>query len=1096
MGHPVFISYARKASREQAVALHEVLGGAEGLAFLDTEGIEPGEHFPRHLADALLASRVVVVFATKEYFRRWYCLWELETVLGPFLALGDRATEEEKERALVPIIVALPVQEGTRPDLLPLPPGLQARSWPSGEDLGTLEQLIRARLEDAQATLGERLKLSGGPGEGLRRRLLEESALPEPKNLAQVEKRYPRALPPSLGRSFVGRADELWRIHYTLSVLRDRRGEGAAGAALTGALHGAGGFGKTRLALEYLHRLGPNHYPGGLFWVNADVGPDGLEEQFHGILRTLEPGVPDLVTFRESKRDAAQEMAKALDTLAARERVLYVVDNVPEPGPQESPRPLETWCPVVGRASLLATSRARLDLGSRGVHPIPIFALAPEASVALLTDGVGRGRLAESDWLQIVAWVEFLPLALELLNRAMKAGGVEPVELLARARKAAPIQELDRQASMLRRHVPSKELRGVTEAFSLSYERLSTSEQRAARLIAHLAPSPIPLGLLEALGAEVAADEVRGTLRGRHFVTPSEGGEVAMFGIMHRVLADYLRRQASEPLSELGRLSTGLLSVMKSDACEDPKSWPLLSACLPHAEEVFVRLLKSGAHAEREVMLGLAMSTFLRAKGLSERSRGFEEETVSLSTVALGPEHPHTLLAMSNLARTLYVQGDLAGARALQERVLEARLRLIGETHQDTFAAMGNLATTLHAQGDLAGARVLQERVLEASQRVLGESHFVTFTVMSNLALTLKAQGDLPGARVLQERALEASQRELGAEHPDSLKAMGNLAVTLNAQGDLSRARVLEERVLEGSQRVLGEEHPDVLKAMSNLATTLYAQKDLAGARVLQERALEGSRRVLGEAHPDTITVTGNLAAVLSEQGEMEGARALQERVLEARRRVLGEQHPDTLMAMSNLATSLYAQKDMAGARALQQSALEMRRRVLGEEHPDTLTAMGNLAAMLFAQGDMAEAYTLEMRVLETRRRVLGEEHPDTLTAMGNLAMTLYAKGDMAGMRTLAERLLEARRRASGEEHPSTLTAMNMLAMAMFRQGEVTTARAIQERVLETRRRVLGEKHPDTLSAQHNLAEMCKVAGISKPSSPKSWLKRLLGWLK
>ena len=36
--------------------------------------------------------------------------------------------------------------------------------------------------------------------------------------------------------SFVGRADELWRIHYTLSVLRDRRGEGAAGAALTGAL--------------------------------------------------------------------------------------------------------------------------------------------------------------------------------------------------------------------------------------------------------------------------------------------------------------------------------------------------------------------------------------------------------------------------------------------------------------------------------------------------------------------------------------------------------------------------------------------------------------------------------------------------------------------------------------------------------------------------------------------------------------------------------------------------------------------------------------------------------------------------------------------
>jgi hypothetical protein len=61
--------------------------------------------------------------------------------------------------------------------------------------------------------------------------------------------------------------------------------------------------------------------------------------------------VPDLVEFRKSKRNVTREMAEALEFAAARERVLYVVDNVPEPGPDEKPQPLETWCPAIGKVS-------------------------------------------------------------------------------------------------------------------------------------------------------------------------------------------------------------------------------------------------------------------------------------------------------------------------------------------------------------------------------------------------------------------------------------------------------------------------------------------------------------------------------------------------------------------------------------------------------------------------------------------------------------------------------------------------------------------------------------------------------------------------
>lgn len=887
MNHPVFISYARSASSGEAERLHHALGGEKGLAFLDTSGIAPGEGFPRVLAEALLASRVVVVFASKEYFRRWYCLWELEAALGPFLALGPGAADAEKQAALAPLLLALPSKGMPSLDLMSLPPALRNINWPTADDAPRLEALVRKRLADSPATLGERLDAAGRLGTELRARLLTQKARPEPKSLAGARV-YPGTLLPTLGDSFVGREDELWRIHYTLSVLQDRRGKGGAvaGAALTGALHAAGGFGKTRLALEYLHRLGPSHYPGGLFWVNADVGPDRLEEQFHGILRTLVPDAPELVEFRERGRSVAREMAGALEKVAARERVLYVVDNVPEPGPEDAPAPLGTWCPVMGKVSLLATSRARLDLGTEGVYALPVSVLASDAAVALLTDGISRALLSEDAWGRIAEWVGHLPLALELLNRAMRSGGLEPEELLSRAEGQGPARELDQQRQWLRRHVPrGSSLRGVAEAFSLSYERLSEAEQRAARLIAQLAPEPIPMDLLKALGPEASSSEVRATLRSRHFVVPVEKSEAGVFGSMHRVLADYLRSQSADPAAELDQVCQGLAVMMEPAASRDPRTWSLLESCLPHAESVFQRLMERSVPSECELQLGLSMGHLLSARGLAGRARSIEEKIVARAHDAFGSEHPDTLTAMNNLAHTLWTQGNHAEARMLQERVLEVRRRVLGQEHLDTLTAMNNLANTIWAQGNYAEARTLQERVLEVMRRVLGEEHRDTLSVMNNLAHTLWAQGDYAGARVLQERVLEVMLRVLGEEHPVMFTAMNNLANTLWSQGELAGARALQERVLEIRLRVLGEEHPDTLRVMNNLAKTLWSQGELARARALQERVVEVQHRAQGDEHPDTLLAMDNLAIVLRALGDMTGAERLERKSRELRQR-------------------------------------------------------------------------------------------------------------------------------------------------------------------------------------------------------------------
>src|SRR5207249_11351188 len=139
----------------------------------------------------------------------------------------------------------------------------------------------------------------------------------------------------------------------------------------------------------------------GLFWVNADVKKEALEARFHGILSILNPAVPDLKTFRDSGRNATTELEKALRELPSSDRVLFVVDNVPETRPRE----LSTWCPAIGKVATLFTSRRNLALFTPGLDKLILRPLSDAASVDLLTKEVSRRRLSEKAWWDIADWV-------------------------------------------------------------------------------------------------------------------------------------------------------------------------------------------------------------------------------------------------------------------------------------------------------------------------------------------------------------------------------------------------------------------------------------------------------------------------------------------------------------------------------------------------------------------------------------------------------------------------------------------------------------------------------------------------------------------
>jgi tetratricopeptide (TPR) repeat protein len=1056
MSHPVFISYSRDASVTHAQALAARLGD---LAFLDTGAIDDGDEFPQRLLDGILDARVVVIFATKAYSESRFC--RLEARLA--LAGGDAAGSH----------LVLALGEGSQTVLDAMPAAVASQSWPSDEEAERLDTLVQRRLSQRLPAIRQRL--AADEAQRLSAAFLEESKLPPPQSLHGIICSFsPGVAGQSIGARFVGRADLLRDIHRVLS-----EAIGAA-AQLTGRITAGGGFGKTRLAVEYVHRYGARYYPGGVFWVNAASG--AIEGEFWRVLSALNPRVPDLAVMRVQGRDVRRELERALRKVG--QRALYVVDDIPEAAVGRDPPVIADFCPAVGAVTVLATSRQ--DTREESVSKIAVDILGRDSAILLLTDNVpGAAALSWTAWARIAEWVGDLPIALDLLNRSLALGSITPLALLKRAhsiaRSSSATGELDRLSEALRGQVPKGAVRGVTEAFSISFEKLDGTAQQVAQLLAQLGPAPIPEAFIEALREEGKSPGVRAALRSRHFVT---GGGDLSFGVMHRLMADFLRSMAGESGPELLEGACNVLwQVMTPDRCLDPRHWPLMRLCRPHAEALFERGSALDVSAVASTEVGLMAAILAWAQGDFAGARRLGEWVLEVRTRVLGGEHPDTLRSMHNLAETRRAQGDHPGARQLEERVVEVNTRMLGGEHPNCLASMTSLAAILFSQGDRAGAQRLQGRVLEVRTRSLGEEHADTLTAMNNLALTLSTQGDHAGARRLQERVLEVITRVLGEEYPHTLTAMSNLALTLGAQGDHAGARRFQERVLDVSTRLLGEEHPDTLRSMGNLAETLVAQGDHVGARRLQERVLEVRTHRLEEEHPDTLTSMNNLAVTLGEQGEHAGAQRLGERALELMVRVLGEEHPHTLTAMNNLALTLSAQGNDAGARGLQERALELMVRVLGEEHPDTLTLRGNLADTLTAQGDQAGAQRLHERSLEMRTRVLGGEHPDTLMSMGNLAATLRARGDHAGARLLKERVLEARTRVLGEEHPNTLRSMNNLAATLWEQGDVEVALRLLRKCLAGQRKVLGEDHPDTAATADALIHLEAHQQTAPPSA-------------
>jgi predicted ATPase/DNA-binding SARP family transcriptional activator len=581
------------------------------------------------------------------------------------------------------------------------------------EAVATLQALVaeHPEREQARGLFMQALYRAGRHTEALatfrswRRYLATELGLDPSPALRRIEQDILRhtAKMPDIREAAVTRAPSL-PLPVTSFVGRDEDLMAVAGRldrARMVTLHGPGGVGKTRLALEVAERTGDSYRDGVCFCDLAAV------TEPHAVARAL-------ATAAGLSERAFQRLDDQLVEQLADRHVLLVLDNC-EHVAQAAAILAERLLKQTRNVTLLATSRERLEVDGEHVwqvRPLPVSGLGAPA-VQLFLD---RARAADpaaaprnSDVEAVAtlcARLDGLPLAIELA--AARLPGTTVSELAANLSDRFGLLTVGRRADS--RH---RSLRAVVD---WSYEQLTPEQQYLfAQLAVFHGSFDAAAAHAIAYGHDHPADVIRLLLYlvDRSLVTAELDGGTTRYRLL-----ETLRSYGLERLTERGRLGAArerharwAADLVARAECglrgADEASWAA------SVERHFSDL--RAAHswlADSDPELGLQMAAQLHWYALwrchSEVYRWADASTAR----AAGSRSPFYPEALASAAFGAVYRGDIQAAGAAAHAAFDAARTLPPISARRPLEALAEVATF---RGELAAAVDLYARAYDLS---------------------------------------------------------------------------------------------------------------------------------------------------------------------------------------------------------------------------------------------------------------------------------------------------------------------------------------------------------------------------------------------
>jgi tetratricopeptide (TPR) repeat protein len=706
-----------------------------------------------------------------------------------------------------------------------------------------------------------------------------------------------------------------------------------SGADRVQVVHGLGGCGKTRLALEVASATADR---GAEVWWIVAADATAVTSGMRALGRRL--GLP---AAELAQGDAADAIWRALH--ARMKPWLLIFDGADDPkvlaGPGRHLSEGRGWLRPVrtGYGLAIVTSRDG-SAGSWGNwcrrHRVPMLGGTEAAS--LLTDYSGRDPSLGTDEeaSALAARLGGLPLALKLAGSYLAEVAGLPFRgmISTYPRYQAALEAGDFGAIFPETGgelTPDDARTVIGRTWELSLDLLTSRGQpeasRLLRLLATFADAPVPYDLL--LTADIMAasplfpglTDVRiwqslKALYGFGLIDMSAGeGDQRMNLTLHPLVRDTISRRpdSGEPDSgREGRLAYVTLAALLLEHAaaavpavpEDPPAWPYWQALAPHATYVRDSL---GAEPERtdEATLSIAYAAEQAARYLAERGlyAQAEEECRKLLVDLVrikGQESAQVLECRNNLAWAMNKRGDKRRADAEFRDLLADELRVLGPDHLITLGTREYIANEMIVDRDPAGAEAVYRDVLEIRTRVEGADAPGVLNTRHAVAAAMAARADHAGALAEYQAVLRA-RSELpgqGPDHPDTLLARHQIAGEMAALGDYAGALAEFREVFARMSAVLGPDHTGALVTRHCIADAMAKLGDYAGALDMLRDVLTVTRRTAAPDHRDCLALRQAIGTLLYDLGRYPEAAAEFRDVLAGSERTLGPSHPDTLL--------------------------------------------------------------------------------------------------------------------------------------------------------------------------------------------------------
>ncbi|MGH7529352.1 MAG: protein kinase domain-containing protein [Gemmatimonadales bacterium] len=688
------------------------------------------------------------------------------------------------------------------------------------------------------------------------------------------------APPPAQLTSFIGRERETAAVQ---ALLEDAR---------LVTLTGAGGSGKTRLALEVASRVAAR-YPDGVAWVELAPlsNPDLVAHHVADALGVRRDGI-------QSAEDALLEALSGRAALLVLDNCEHLVDAC-----ARLAEALLRGCP---RLRILATSREALGIGGERPWLVPALTLPEDQSATRAAAAaseavrlfVERGRAVRPSLelvddnvaaiAQICRRLDGLPLAIELA--AARARVLDPQQIAARLDDVFALLTSGSRTALPRQRT----LRG---AIQWSHELLTEPERILFRRLAVFAGG----FTIDAAEAVAAGDDVLDLVSG---------------------------------------LVDKSLVVLETEALES--RYRMLETIRQFARERLEEAVELPEIARRHARFFLARAGTAEPF-LSSQSEGWQERlALDLGNLRAAADwfeqDPAGVEDALRLAAALHWFWFGLGHYREARRRLEAALERAGAGGARTRTrgrALSSLATFLALQGEREAVRPLAEESVEILRETAPASVDLVCALVGLGQARLLAGELEPAARILAE-ALELSR----AVHPRywityALYWQGRVA---QACGDGAAARAAFD---EGVRVGLEDGYDQPIAHLATMRGRLaLAEGDSEGALRWFAMALPPLRRM--KNHWSSIILLEDLARIETDRSHHEGAARLLGAVANLREEAGAAPLPLDREAMDRLAGSVRAtlgapafEAAFQGGRALSLSqALELAATMVGEPAP------------------------------------------------------------------------------------------------------------------------------------------------------------------